>query len=53
MNDLIDLLFCPIHGLFRPANWPILCTAYPMVRSYVSAVFADLRFRRMRNTGAI
>ena len=21
---ILDFLFCPIHGLLRPTNWPIL-----------------------------
>lgn len=24
MRDLYELLFCPIHGIFRPSNWPLI-----------------------------
>jgi hypothetical protein len=23
VRDLYELLFCPIHGIFRPSNWPL------------------------------
>ena len=26
MRDLLDLLFCPIHGIFRPDNLVMACT---------------------------
>lgn len=27
MNELFETLFCPVHGLLRPANWLLVMPA--------------------------
>jgi hypothetical protein len=56
---MFELFFCPVHGILRPANWPFIGAAIPMlrmsyfsVRDYISALIKNYRFNQLRKNGA-
>jgi hypothetical protein len=52
VNQIIEFLFCPIHGVFSPANMPLLSAAYTMLRDNLAAIYATYRYNQARNNGA-
>lgn len=48
MNAIYEALFCPMHGLLMPANWPMVAIAVASVKSF----FAVRRFNHVRRNGA-
>ena len=52
MSTIIEFLFCPQHGVFGPANLPLISAAYMTVRDNVSSLYATYRYKRMRDLGA-
>lgn len=52
MNDLYEFFFCPVHGLFRPANWafilPMIGGMWIAGKTYVNLVLEKFRSRAMQ-----
>ena len=38
IETVVEFLFCPVHGIFSPMNWPVTCSVMRSVTSFVRRV---------------
>ena len=43
MFQAYEFLFCPVHGVLRPANWPLVGLLLPLVRGRITGLYYRLR----------
>jgi hypothetical protein len=53
ISQLWEFLFCPVHGVFAPANWQAINLALISSREFITALYLNYRHIRLRNLGVL